>query len=348
MMIKQRFFNQSGIIRNEQLRTTRILSKDFSFSKWELNGSYAKVLKRKHFEINPEYLLFLDKDWTLFSSCGFLKSPEGNWITDSFSFPFETEFKSYFNQQIPAKRSVHLSGIYFVFTNVGFSNYYHVLTELLPRLEFYMPFIGKVKLLVSENIPSFLAEAFDLLGITNNDIQLVRDGIEYTADTLMTIPWGLNFIPERFEFIKNNFLKRTVDYNADKPKSKRIYVSRKSESNRSIVNEEDIIPILDSFGFECVESQKMSLSEQITLFSTAAVICGPHGAGLSNLLWMSSPKVIEIRPENFANDCFLHAALIKNASNYAVFETNTHGDEKTMTVNPILFDFFLSQFFSPA
>jgi len=59
-------------------------------------------------------------------------------------------------------------------------------------------------------------------------------------------------------------------------------------------------------------------------------------------------KVIEIRPENFANDCFLHAALIKNASNYAVFETNTHGDEKTMTVNPIFFDFFLSQFFSPA
>jgi len=344
MMVEQRFFNQSGIIRNEQLRSNRVISRDFSFSIIDSEGIFSTVLKRKHFEINPEQLLFLNKNWTLFSGCGFLKSPEGNWIIDSFSFPFETEFKSYFHKQKPSTRSVHLSGIYFVFTNVGFSNYYHVLTELLPRLEFYMPFKGKVKLLVSEHIPTFLVEAFDFLGITKNDIQLVRDGVDYTADTLLTIPWGLNFIPERFEFIKKSLPVR----NTNVVPSKRIYVSRKSDSVRSITNEDEITPILESFGFEIVESQKKSLAEQIKKFSEAELICGPHGAGLSNLLWMKSPNVIEIRPAHFANDCFLHSALINNANEYAVFEAKSFGNEKTMTVDPVIFKSFLYQLINPA
>ena len=33
MKVEQHFFNQSGIIRNEQLRPTRVISKDFSFTK---------------------------------------------------------------------------------------------------------------------------------------------------------------------------------------------------------------------------------------------------------------------------------------------------------------------------
>ena len=343
MKVEQHFFNQSGIIRNEQLRPTRVISKDFSFTKSDTEGNSSTYLKRKHFDINSEHLLFLDKNWTLFSGCGFLKSPEGNWILDSFSFPFEKEFKSYFNQQKPANRSVHLAGIYFVFTNVGFSNYYHVLTELLPRLEFYMPFKGKVKLLVSEHIPSYLEEAFKLLGLSKSDIQLIRDDVEYTADTLITIPWGLNFIPERFEFIKTSLQKNAA--NAD---SKRIYVSRKSETIRSITNEEEIVPILESYGFEMIESQKLSLAEQIMIFSNAEILCGPHGAGLSNLLWMNSPKMIEIRPEHFSNDCFLHSALITNSTEYAVFETRSIDNKNTMIVKPVIFEAFLNQVINSA
>lgn len=334
MKLAQHFFNQSGVIRNERLRPNRVISRDFSFNHCKANGTIESVLKRKHFDINTEQLLFLDKHWTLFSSCGFLQSPEGNWILESFSFPYESEFNSFFEQQKPATHSVHLSGIYFVFSNVGFSNYYHVLTELLPRLEFFMPFKGKVKLLVSEQIPSYLAEAFNLLGISKRDYHTIREGFAYTADTFITIPWGLNFIPERFEFLNKELNHPTIKINSVNSSKKRLFVSRKNESFRTIENEEELLPILLANGFQIIDSQNLSLSEQIQLFSKAELICGPHGAGLSNLLWMNKATVLEIRPENFANDCFLHLALTAGATSYSVLETPSREQEMTMNVNP--------------
>jgi capsular polysaccharide biosynthesis protein len=331
MNISPQFLGHTGILKFEQLRSNRVLSKDFSFWKTNIDGNSSNVLKRKHFDLAAESILFLDKTWTLFSGCGFLRSPNGNWILESFSFPYEHEFRTYFSQQKQAINHIHLNGIYFVFTNVGYSNYYHVLTELLPRLEFFMPFKGKVKLLVSEHIPNYLQEAFDLMGISKKDIQIIRDGIDYSADTLITIPWGLNFIPERFEFLKNALNQSNQDSTS---KRKRIYVSRKSESVRSIANEDQLYPILDHFGFTLVESQHLSLHQQIDLFSEAEWICGPHGAGLSNLVWMNSPKVIEISPFDYTNECFLHVALACNSQFYTRIEAIYSGSEKTMTIEP--------------
>ena len=43
------------------------------------------------------------------------------------------------------------------------------------------------------------------------------------------------------------------------------------------------MPVLSSYGFETVEAETLSLHDQIALFKAADMVCGAHGAGLTNI-----------------------------------------------------------------
>lgn len=79
--------------------------------------------------------------------------------------------------------------------------------------------------------------------------------------------------------------------------SKRIYISRRLARMRRVANEAAIMRILKPEGFELYELESLSFADQFRLFSTAEVIVGPHGAGMTNI--MAAPpgcKVIEFFP----------------------------------------------------
>lgn len=324
------YSTSSGILKQEILRPNRVFSTDYVENLFLTNGKIQTFTKRKRFDLDQENLLFLDKSWKLYSGCGFMNNANQTWILPSFSFPFKDEFVEHFHKELNQhgiKSTKHLNGFYFVFTNVGYTNYYHVLTELLPRLEFFLPFKGKMKLLVSESQPFFLKEAFQLLGIDEHDIQVIKHGIEYSADAFVTIPWGMNFIPERFNFLKNALGKTASN------RKKRLYISRKNEKTRHILNETELLPLLDSYGFEYVETQNLSLNEQIRLFSESDFVISPHGAGLANMLWMEKPAFLEIRPENYENECMSHLALVNGAHQINTFFAKSVDQNMNMMVD---------------
>ena len=98
-----------------------------------------------------------------------------------------------------------------------------------------------------------------------------------------------------------NVTKKILDYfgfsqKTPKEKPKGIVVSRGSSTTRRWLNEDECMEVLNSLGFKLIDPSKMSMLEQINTFSSAEVILGPHGAGLTNLMF-SCPdtKVIEIR-----------------------------------------------------
>jgi capsular polysaccharide biosynthesis protein len=70
-----------------------------------------------------------------------------------------------------------------------------------------------------------------------------------------------------------------------------VYVSRSGAVERRVLNENEVMNVLSEYGFEryCLENQ--SLSENVQLFSQADLVVGPHGAGLTDII--------------FANDCTL-------------------------------------------
>ncbi|TNE70572.1 glycosyltransferase family 61 protein [bacterium] len=319
------FLQSEGIIQHKEMRPRQTHSFVFDDIHVNESGEITQQTKKSRFDIQAETFLFLDKNWVMVSPNGQFRFRNEYWALDSFSFPYPHEFEAHLPQENQPTR--HLNGLVFAFSNVGFSNYYHVITELLPRLEFIKPLVGKVKLAVAEHSPSFVLDALHQLGFSGNSIIPIQNGISYTADTWLNIPWGLNFIPERFTFLKDSFQQ-------EKAGTKRIYITRKNEKKRAILNEAELLPVLESFGFEVIEAENYSLKEQIDVFSQAEIICGPHGAGLSNLVWMKKPQLIEVRPSGFENECFKHVALANGAERIITIEAPVADSSLNMNIQP--------------
>ena len=104
--------------------------------------------------------------------------------------------------------------------------------------------------------------------------------------------------------------------------SKRIIVSRGSSTTRRWLNENDCINLLDTLNFKLIDPSKLSLSQQVEAFSNAEIILGPHGAGLTNIMFCSpGTKVIEIRSQEQGGEyssakCYEELSQIMNIEHH--------------------------------
>jgi capsular polysaccharide biosynthesis protein len=78
--------------------------------------------------------------------------------------------------------------------------------------------------------------------------------------------------------------------------NRKIYISRGLAASRRILNEPEVRDYLEGRGFEMVTLETMPVADQIRLFSEAAVIVAPHGAGLANMIFSVNPRIIELLP----------------------------------------------------
>jgi hypothetical protein len=75
----------------------------------------------------------------------------------------------------------------------------------------------------------------------------------------------------------------------------RIYISRNKQKLRYVKNEEDLLKILEKYGFKKLYTEDMSYEQQIATFSKAKYLISPHGAGLTNILFMQkNTNIMEI------------------------------------------------------
>jgi Glycosyltransferase 61 len=65
-------------------------------------------------------------------------------------------------------------------------------------------------------------------------------------------------------------------------------------------NEDEIVHYLSSIGFERIYPGRLSVEEQIRLFSEVEYVVGPHGAGMTNLTFCQEDcKVIELFDDRY-------------------------------------------------
>ena len=81
-----------------------------------------------------------------------------------------------------------------------------------------------------------------------------------------------------------------------------VYVSRRKAS-RSPLGELELEERLSSIGVSVLNSEHISLGQQIETFKLASLVIGPHGAGLANSLFMPQGHVIELTNARKSNDC---------------------------------------------
>jgi capsular polysaccharide biosynthesis protein len=81
---------------------------------------------------------------------------------------------------------------------------------------------------------------------------------------------------------------------------RRVYLSRRGDKKREMVNEAELEAALAERGFTIVQPERFTPADQIALLRGAEVVVAPAGAGLANCLFLQPGcKVFEITPSNF-------------------------------------------------
>lgn len=91
-----------------------------------------------------------------------------------------------------------------------------------------------------------------------------------------------------------------------------LFVSRKDARIRNILNEDALYERLAPFGYERIRPGDLSHEEQVRTFSEAGSIIGPHGAGLSNLIFMPlNGRVLEIFGGDYVQGEYLWLSFLR-------------------------------------
>lgn len=187
--------------------------------------------------------------------------------------------------------------------------YFHWMLDILPRIELLhrsgIEMAGIDKFLINSRLP-FQKETLNILGVADTKI-LETDKYPHIKATKLVVPsfpGSIAWMPKW----AGNFLRSVLlDQQALEASEKidRLYISRSQSANRRIINEDEVINLLNKFGFKSVTLELMSVREQAALLANAKVVVAPHGSGLTNTIFCKQgTKVIEIFSPNYVYPCY--------------------------------------------
>ncbi|WP_299820741.1 glycosyltransferase family 61 protein [uncultured Pontibacter sp.] len=180
----------------------------------------------------------------------------------------------------------------------GENNYFHWMFDSLPRMHLLEKagLLHKMDWFVvpKHNLP-YQKDTLRLLGIPNTKIVEGHDVHHVQADTMYasTFVRNIEHIPMwACQYLRDKFLP--IAQKIIQP-PKRIYISRQDSDARNVTNEVQVIALLEKYGFKKVVLSDFTFAEQVSMFQSAEAIVGPHGAGLTNLVFcQKGTQVIEL------------------------------------------------------
>ncbi|MGW8177395.1 MAG: glycosyltransferase family 61 protein [bacterium] len=182
--------------------------------------------------------------------------------------------------------------------NIWSHNYFHWILENLTQL-ISLDEIDNV--LVPPNYPEYVFESLEFLGLTDKICNWIG------------IPTEVNLLTagqqRRSGYSELPALKKVIDrfrkVNGNSPRY--IYISRTDTGSRRVLNEKTYLDKV-LYNYQRIVPSKLSLLEQAEYFSNAKHIIGPHGAGLTNMIWSPEVKVTEL-VGSYENPCFKKLAI---------------------------------------
>ena len=175
------------------------------------------------------------------------------------------------------------------------AGYYHWITESIPRALYCLEQDKNCKfMLPSHDRYSSYLESLSLIGINNVDYFPSGKNILLKKALITTIPKQFGITdPVYLERIRDIYTKavRQKDDLFNLPK-RRVYVTRKQARGRKIINEDDLITLLEKYGFETIAFEDFSFVEQVRLMSNTEVLISIHGAALTNMIFMPSNGIV--------------------------------------------------------
>jgi hypothetical protein len=189
----------------------------------------------------------------------------------------------------------------------GCQNYSHWLLDFLPRMRLYPN--SAPPLIVNKPLLGFQLDSLKLLGIEPSNLVPLDYPRSYLVPKLL-YPCTLSSVatpPLSFDVSILGWLRDAFGrLFAPEPRRRKLFISRAGHPlarGRRLLNEGELAKIAAARGFEIVRCEDLSFADQVNLFSQAAVITGPHGAGFANMVFAPrQARIIELIGPRYARD----------------------------------------------
>lgn len=221
-----------------------------------------------------------------------------------------------------------------------YHNHSHWLTAHLPKILLLQERGGLADVLLPPARTPVMDGSLRRLGIDPDGFRTF-DPARPLAVGELTLVETDRFRPELLQRVQAAFAAAHGDPN------RKVFVSRARAGRRKLVNEEELWPRLREAGFERVAMEDLSFDEQVELMGETRILAGPHGAGLTNMLFCPpGAQVIELADLSFPNPNF-YALASGLGHHYWVLggETAGHGHPlaRDFRVDPARLDSLLEQ-----
>ena len=203
-----------------------------------------------------------------------------------------------------------------VLTSLWADGYYHFLYEFVAKMEIIerAGLAPTIPAIVPRSLTerSFFKQA-SALGLFGDRPIIVQEEDEtIEARRLYVVR------PDRHSERQLGFPAKRFGAKPDPESRLRLYVSRNSQAAtiRQILNEQELIARLAPLGFQVVDPGTTPLSAQIELFSRASIVVGPHGAGLTNILFRKGAPMALVEMINDTKQTYYHFFQIARLCGY--------------------------------
>lgn len=180
---------------------------------------------------------------------------------------------------------------FIVITDEWTTNYYHwhliALHRLLVLKENNLIEGSILFLPIKYKKISFVWDSLEKFGIKKDQIFYLRRKSNIKVKEVYLVDCYQNH-PESFFKIKAILNNSSILNSSNLNLGERIYISRTKSPIRNIINEAEFTEVISKYGFKKVLMENYSYADQVAISQNAKYIIGPHGAGLTNILFMKN------------------------------------------------------------
>ncbi len=250
-------------------------------------------------EFSAQYLVCLPNAFAL---GGFVRLASGEFLNES-AWRVRDFLASDISRSRYHRHKLYLEGDCYYLDVLFSSNYAHWLADELPRLASALPFLPPyTRFIVSDPVQQYKLDSLAAFGITQDRLVPVKGYYEIRCERLWyatpanDMVWNL----QAWVQVRDALLRMAGD--VGEPASARVFISRNGSPERKrLANEDELLPLIEDYGFSVVRPERMSLAQQVRALSKAKVVLGAHGAGMTNLLFSpSGTQLLELQDALFA------------------------------------------------
>lgn len=284
---------------------------------------------------------FVDSDWWLFQNAQRAVIPNtrmkrvnnAHILNDTIFCPLALKVYSSFSRIHPPRFKPLLHNLILLrkkpviidkgiwITDEWSCNYFHFMTDSITRLIGSLVKPNEYEVLLPKKFKSlnYVSESLDLFGFKPF---YYEPGVNVKVKELV-LPTHTAISGDYNNRIISIIRKKLFGKYKPNP-FRKIYITRKNAKSRFVVNEAEILIVLQSQGYEIHSFETYTWIKQLKIMTETKCLIGLHGAGLTNMLFMSEgANVLEFRRK--ADDefnCYYNLAnTLKHSYFYQVSET---------------------------